>query len=759
MTEDYAIINEFLIDGSSDISLILSELNNLFTDGNDHYWEVEKYHQDIVNDLEIHTLLLKAKEKISSSEDFFQKIIIQYEELDEDYCQFRFGYDPAGSINFDDNMDEFDLSSSTFSGLSNFQGSSKLFDPNELEVVDSNLLKVFGYDTKIRIAEHVTNDCSSPCVNYKAAALSILIEDVTESNLIFGVHIGRVLRTLNLNDNEHQIYGDALLIGYPTNPLELKPDDHNESIEHTSWLGQTVATSGSLVRCNTTIWKQAIAVGHGSGMPDHLYHPIDSKDKLRSFSIFATEDFNDNHEKDKWIKIIVGHDHTVAIKQDGTLWTWGNNNSGQLGIGTFGGEVLKPIQIGDENTWLDIAAGNRFTVAIKKEQHTNRGSLWTWGLNNKGQLGVGDQYNRPHPTKIGNNHDWKSVSAKYDHVLAIRMSSTAMPFDNLWAWGDNSYGQLGLGDTFNRNAPSLVSEDSWLIASAGKTHSLCIKRKFTPGIGFGSFGSHENYGTLWSCGSPETGLANTLLGRTVDGSNPSSRLRQIGSYDQWKLCNAGVTHSIAIQHNTGNMFSWGFNDWGQLGLGDTFNRNSPVQILSGESINWKTAIASDRSSFAIADNNKVWAWGKGNYLGFNVSYNLINNPSINSTYEPINWTLVLPDEEDILKQSYLAINVGNTHGTAISEAGELFTWGNNANGQLGLNNNDNKIEPTFVKFKRVFNGSVFAGEIGKTKYIRQIGTSSLDYDILFSSETPGSQQAWLSIGNVSNQVLLWKKPE
>jgi alpha-tubulin suppressor-like RCC1 family protein len=204
--------------------------------------------------------------------------------------------------------------------------------------------------------------------------------------------------------------------------------------------------------------------------------------------------------KDKdWVKISTVIT-SFAIKSNGTLWGWGRNSDAQLGDGTQD-DKNKPTQIGKDTDWIEIAAGSNHTVAIKKD-----GSIWSWGRDGAGLLGngVGEPgsfkktpnkigklttcakvwtdafhtfvlkadktlwawgaqqvffnstegngtgklpvYNN-FPTKIGNDNNWLTVSAAFDHMVALKTDGT------LWAWGKNTYGQLGDGTKINRDIP------------------------------------------------------------------------------------------------------------------------------------------------------------------------------------------------------------------------------------------------------------------------------------------------------------------
>lgn len=208
-----------------------------------------------------------------------------------------------------------------------------------------------------------------------------------------------------------------------------------------------------------------------------------------------------------WASVSAGGTHSVAIKTDGTLWAWGGNYWGQLGDGTttnrtsptkigtstnwasvfatkdkgpyyqytfaiktdgtlwsWGGSGrLTPTQIGVESNWASVSAVggyDSYTLAIK----TN-GTLWAWGDNTWGQLGDGSIADRANPTQIGTSNNWASVSAAGSdygsYTVAIKTDGT------LWAWGDNTYGQLGDGTRTDRITPIQIGSDSnWKSISA-----------------------------------------------------------------------------------------------------------------------------------------------------------------------------------------------------------------------------------------------------------------------------------------------------
>jgi len=256
--------------------------------------------------------------------------------------------------------------------------------------------------------------------------------------------------------------------------------------------------------------------------------------------------------------VSAGSFHTIAIKKDGTLWAWGNNDGGQLGNGTNTASNI-PIQIGTARDWASVAGGNH-TIALK----TN-GTLWARGQNLYGQLGNGTNAASNIPIQIGTASDWTSVFAGgYHHTVAIKTDGT------LWAWGYNFYGQLGNGtngnvannelgdyDAANSNIPIQIgTANDWASISAGGYHTIALKTN----------------GTLWAWGY-------NFYGQLGNGMNTDSDIPiQIGTASDWASISAGGAHTTALKTN-GTLWVWGENNYGQLGLGDTNNRNVPVQLI------------------------------------------------------------------------------------------------------------------------------------------------------------------------------------
>ena len=169
-----------------------------------------------------------------------------------------------------------------------------------------------------------------------------------------------------------------------------------------------------------------------------------------------------------WKQVASGYGRVSAIKTDGTLWTWGQGVFGALGIN--GGSSLTPVTTFAGGTnWKQVSSVLLSTTctAIKTD-----GTLWTWGYNAQGQLGINDTTNRATPvTTFAGGTNWKQVANTSTHTTAIKTDGT------LWTWGNNASGRLGTNDTTNRFTPvtTFAGGTNWKQVSAGGYHCAAIK--------------------------------------------------------------------------------------------------------------------------------------------------------------------------------------------------------------------------------------------------------------------------------------------
>ena len=249
-----------------------------------------------------------------------------------------------------------------------------------------------------------------------------------------------------------------------------------------------------------------------------------------------------------WIQAAPGNGFTIALKNNGTLWAWGQNDFYQMGNGTCCNNRLSPGQIGTDTDWVKIEATSvRTALALK-----SNGTLWGWGLNSTGLVGPSNVGSRQYPTQLRPETDWATISAGNAHALALKTNGT------LWGWGAGNYGQAG--DTFPtiyfRDTPVQVGTNTnWIFIDAGYNTSYGI----------------QNDGTLWGWGKNDTNQVGD--GTTTNRTQPV----QIGSDTDWIRVSGGVNHGIAQKAN-GAIYIWGSNDFGQLGNGGTTAVTLPTAI-------------------------------------------------------------------------------------------------------------------------------------------------------------------------------------
>lgn len=301
-----------------------------------------------------------------------------------------------------------------------------------------------------------------------------------------------------------------------------------------------------------------------------------------------------------WLKVANKHaSHTIALKSNGTLWGWGLNQSGQAGSfwnTNYFGYILVPTQIGTEANWNIITTGNKHSAAIK-----NDGTLWTWGRNENGQLGIGNYTDKDVPTRVGNDTDWVNVAAGDTHTLAIKQNGS------IWAWGNNGDGQLGIGNTVSKNVPTRIGTlNHWTEVYAGGAFSIVKK----------------NDGTLWSFGNNSFGELG--IGTNLDRNSPT----QIGNSNDWQSISTGGLHTLALKNN-GTLYAWGININGMLGDGTLNNRNYPAQVQNPNG--WAKVSAGGYHSIALQA-NQLYTWGDnwGGQLGngWNGNGNAISIPTL-----------------------------------------------------------------------------------------------------------------------------------
>jgi alpha-tubulin suppressor-like RCC1 family protein len=319
--------------------------------------------------------------------------------------------------------------------------------------------------------------------------------------------------------------------------------------------------------------------------------------------------------------VSIGGAHTVALNTaaGGTVSAWGHNSSGQLGDGTL---VTKtsPVPVvtslvGPDLTGVKaIAAGGKHTLAINADD-----TVLAWGSNLTGQLGDGTLVSKSVPVKVVNKTDGlplggiTAIAAGGDFSLALKSDGT------VWAWGNNSKGQLGNNTLVASSSsvqvvmpnvdekPDDLNDDtlplSGIIAiAAGGSHALALKNDGTIyAWGYNEFGQLGN-GTITSSKVAVTVVKHADLVATV----PTA-------------ISAGLDHSVAIIG--GKVYAWGYNYYGQLGNGAVLQSYSPVKSLEKQVLKLDGTdlpdiveiIATGHHCIARDISGTVWTWGRNTH--------------------------------------------------------------------------------------------------------------------------------------------------
>src|SRR5581483_2640149 len=144
------------------------------------------------------------------------------------------------------------------------------------------------------------------------------------------------------------------------------------------------------------------------------------------------------------VAIAAGSSHTLAVKADGTVWSWGSNANYRLGDTSSG--RYAPAQVSGLSGITAVAAGETHSLALK-----NDGTVWTWGGNTSGQLGDGTTTDRATPTMIAGLNGVIAIAAGRDFSFAVE--SDGASGGRVWAWGNNTSGALGDGSQVTRVRP------------------------------------------------------------------------------------------------------------------------------------------------------------------------------------------------------------------------------------------------------------------------------------------------------------------
>ncbi|MBI3560652.1 MAG: S8 family serine peptidase [Gammaproteobacteria bacterium] len=345
-------------------------------------------------------------------------------------------------------------------------------------------------------------------------------------------------------------------------------------------------------------------------------------------------------------RVGAGDYHSIALKSDGSVWSWGYNGNGQLGDGTALTTLrTSPGPLAALSAGVtDIAGGEFHNTAVKSD-----GTAWAWGYNATGQLGNNTSVDQSTPVQVSGLAGVITTVVGSEHSLALKSDGT------VWDWGYNFFGQLGDGTYVDKHIPVQVSGLTAVVAiAAGGKRSLALK----------------NDGTVWAWGKD----AHIISATTASIS--TIPLQVPGLVDVIAIAAAGdaatgvnVDTSLALKSD-GTVWAWGFdNSFGQLGDGTLVGKFTPVQV-SGLTEVVSIAAGNGYFSTAVKSDGTVWTWGNGNagQLGNGSSGTLIYSTT------PVQSSNV---------SNAVSISAGASHLLTLDGDLTIQAWGANDGGQLG----------------------------------------------------------------------------
>ncbi len=364
-----------------------------------------------------------------------------------------------------------------------------------------------------------------------------------------------------------------------------------------------------------------------------------------------------------------GDAHTVWLREDGTVWTWGLYHLSGWGIYAAIDHYYSPVQVEGLESIVAVSAGGYHSLALKSD-----GTVWAWGGNGFSELGDGTYIDRQVPVQVIGLDSVIAISAGGIISMALKSDGT------VWVWGSDPV-------VYYNFPPTQVTElDEQIISiSAGCYHCLAL----------------SNNGTvyIWVPGD--------YLPIKVAGESGVDYLSDVVDIS------AGNNYSLALKSD-GTVFAWGFNDFGQLGIGTATSYNpTPAQVLGEGGNGYLTGVvaisASSCHSMALKNDGSVWAWGS------NWSGNLGDGTNTNK-YTPV----------QVISGGVIGISTGYSHSVALKNDGSVYTVGDNSYGQIGngtssvretpvqvLNaNNIKKVEgKSNVAMALAYDGSVWEWDI------------------------------------------------
>lgn len=366
-----------------------------------------------------------------------------------------------------------------------------------------------------------------------------------------------------------------------------------------------------------------------------------------------------------WKSVTVGDATTYGIRSDGSLWSWGWNEKGQSGNGVSE-RTATPTLADGNRVWKKTVGGKAYGFFLAED-----GSLWAAGTATNGVQGTNDGVDHKVLTRIGTDNDWVDMACSrfwgYS-AFAIKTNGT------LWSWGENSAGQLGIGNTQAQTLPVQVGTDTdWKQVAAGVSSVLALKTD----------------GSLWGWGLNMNG---ELFGYEGRQSSPV----RLGSETDWEKVLVIEFRAYAVKKD-GTLWAWGDNSLNLLGFNtpteeESTSEGNPVEVVTEPQITKPTqvtavegevlAVSGCENTLSVATGTdgiieKVWMFGSNADGALGDGKGLGNgNKDIPFATVPVN-----PSLKSSLK--FTSMSSGQNYTMMLTDDGDIWGWGCNRGGQLG----------------------------------------------------------------------------
>lgn len=283
---------------------------------------------------------------------------------------------------------------------------------------------------------------------------------------------------------------------------------------------------------------------------------------------------------------------------------------------------------------------------------TRYGALYCWGRGVDGRLGLGDTDDRDSPTRVGEGSDWLSVATGVAHTCALKTDGS------VWCFGSNTVGQLGQGTTDSSSLPVYVPLSGKVAHLSSEANTACAV--------FES-GALYCWGRNWE--------GNIGLSDTHPGVDQLSPVRS-GNFSDWQVVGTGDGHTCGVRGG-GLLYGWGRNTAANLGLGQINDQQRRSATRIGDDEDWLSVVSGQDSSCGLRAAGNLYCWG-GN------SFGNLGLGDRDQRFEP---TPVAPG------RVWTQVAIDTFHGCGIDADGQLYCWGRGIEGQLGTADNDERLEP------------------------------------------------------------------